>query len=60
MSTCFCKKTVKTGDFHFIDTYGNKKKYWEIPACWKVSVNGNQIQTWQVFCDSKKQLDSMK
>lgn len=39
---------------------GNKEKYWEFPACWKVIVNGNQIQTWQVFCDSKKQLDSMK
>jgi len=39
---------------------GIKEKYWEFPACWKVIVNGNQIQTWQVFCDSKKQLDSMK
>ena len=32
---------------------GIKEKYWEFPACWKVIVNGNQIQTWQVFCDSK-------
>lgn len=39
---------------------GNKEKYWEFPACWKVIVIGNKIQTWQVFCDSKKQLDSMK
>lgn len=39
---------------------GNKEKYWKFPACWKVIVNGNKIQTWQVFCDSKKQLDSMK
>lgn len=39
---------------------GNKEKYCEFPACWKVIIKGNQIQTWQVFCDSKKQLDSMK
>ena len=39
---------------------GNEEKYWELPACWKVIIKGNQIQTWQVFCDSKKQLDSMK
>lgn len=39
---------------------GNKEKYWEFPACWKVAVKDNQIQVWQVFCDSKKQLDSMK
>ena len=38
---------------------GNKEKYWEFPACWKVITSGTQIQTWQVFCDSKKQLDSM-
>ena len=38
---------------------GNKEKYWEFPACWKVIVTGNKIQSWQVFCDSKKQLDSM-
>lgn len=39
---------------------GNKDKYWEIPSCWNVIVKENQIQIWQVFCDSKKQLDSMK
>lgn len=39
---------------------GNKDKYWEIPACWKVVVKENQIQLWQVFCDAKKQLDSME
>lgn len=34
--------------FCFIDTYGNKE-------------NKEQMKTgWQVFCDSKKQLDSMK
>lgn len=39
---------------------GNKEKHWEFPACWKVIVKGKQIQIWQGFCDSKKQLDSMK
>ncbi|MGC6768296.1 nuclear transport factor 2 family protein [Enterococcus sp. LJL128] len=39
---------------------GNKSKSWYFPACWKVVVKNNQIQLWQVFCDSKKQLDSMK
>ena len=34
-------------------------KHWEIPAAWKVVVSGQQIRIWQVFCDSKKQLDSM-
>lgn len=39
---------------------GKKSRYWQIPACWKVAVKNNQIQRWQVFCDSKKQLDSMQ
>jgi hypothetical protein len=51
---------MMSDDFCFIDTYGNKEKYWKIPACWKVAVKDNRIQVWQVFCDSKKQLDSMK
>ena len=38
---------------------GEKDKYWEIPAAWKVIVSENWIENWQVFCDSKKQLDSM-
>ena len=39
---------------------GDRNKHWEFPACWKVIVSGSQVQLWQVFCDSKKQLDSMK
>ncbi|MCA5011625.1 MULTISPECIES: nuclear transport factor 2 family protein [unclassified Enterococcus] len=39
---------------------GNKSRFWNFPACWKVVVKDAQIQLWQVFCDSKKQLDSMK
>ncbi len=39
---------------------GKKDKNWEIPAVWKVVISGNQIKIWQVFCDSKKQLDSMQ
>ena len=38
---------------------GEKDKHWEIPAAWKVIVSIDQILLWQVFCDSKKQLDSM-
>nr|MBO1342227.1 nuclear transport factor 2 family protein [Enterococcus sp. 665A] len=38
---------------------GNPERYWEFPAAWKVVVNGQQIEVWQIFCDSKKQLDSM-
>ena len=39
---------------------GNKEKYWEFPAAWKVITKNKRIVLWQVFCDSKKQLDSMK
>jgi len=38
---------------------GKEDKHWEFPAVWKVVVYGQQIKIWQVFCDSKKQLDSM-
>lgn len=38
---------------------GERDKHWEIPAAWKIIISGNQIKIWQVFCDSKKQLDSM-
>lgn len=38
---------------------GMPDKRWEIPAAWKVVVEGQKIKVWQVFCDSKKQLDSM-
>ena len=38
---------------------GNPDKHWEFPAAWKVVVNNQQIEVWQIFCDSKKQLDSM-
>ncbi|MGL5436908.1 MAG: nuclear transport factor 2 family protein [Lachnospiraceae bacterium] len=38
---------------------GKPDKHWEFPAAWKVVVSGNQVAVWQVFCDSKKQLDSM-
>ena len=38
---------------------GDPHKYWQFPAAWKVVVKGEQILTWQVYCDSKKQLDSM-
>lgn len=57
---------IETNDFSIIigkasaSYQGNKDKYWEFPACWKAVVKNNQIQLWQVFCDSKKQLDSMK
>lgn len=39
---------------------GQADKHWAFPAAWKVVVEGQKIKTWQVFCDSKKQLDSMK
>lgn len=39
---------------------GQAEKYWAFPAAWRVVVDGQQIKSWQVFCDSKKQLDSMK
>ena len=38
---------------------GNQDKRWAFPAAWKVIVKREQIQLWQVFCDSKKQLDSL-
>lgn len=38
---------------------GNPEKHWQFPAAWKAVVSGAQIKTWQVYCDSKKQLDSM-
>lgn len=38
---------------------GKQNKHWRFPAAWKVVVSGKQIELWQVFCDSKKQLDSM-
>ena len=39
---------------------GKPENHWAFPAAWKVETKGQQIKTWQVFCDSKKQLDSMK
>lgn len=39
---------------------GKTDRHWEFPAAWKVAVQGEQVILWQVFCDSKKQLDSMK
>lgn len=39
---------------------GKQSRRWEFPACWKTVVKEEQVQLWQVFCDSKKQLDSMK
>lgn len=38
---------------------GQADKHWSFPAAWKVETTGQQIKTWQVFCDSKKQLDSL-
>lgn len=38
---------------------GNKDKYWEFPAAWKVVADDGKIKIWKVYCDSKKQLDSM-
>ena len=38
---------------------GKHDKSWTFPAAWKVIVAGEQIELWQVFCDSKKQLDSL-
>lgn len=38
---------------------GKKDRHWDFPAAWKVAVKQEQISLWQVFCDSKKQLDSM-
>ncbi|MBU5367764.1 nuclear transport factor 2 family protein [Enterococcus avium] len=41
--------------------FGKSDKHWKFPAALKVVIEqGQQIETWQVFCDSKKQLDSMK
>ena len=39
---------------------GQSERHWAFPAAWKVVVENEQILTWQVFCDSKKQLDSMQ
>lgn len=39
---------------------GQAEKQWAFPAAWKVVAADQQIKFWQVFCDSKKQLDSMK
>ena len=39
---------------------GDGSRHWEFPSCWKVVVKESRIQLWQVFCDSKKQLDSMQ
>lgn len=39
---------------------GQAEKQWAFPAAWKVVAADQQIKIWQVFCDSKKQLDSMK
>lgn len=39
---------------------GHSERHWPFPAAWKVVVENEQILTWQVFCDSKKQLDSMQ
>jgi len=38
---------------------GEKERYWIFPAAWKIIVEDGQVKLWQVFCDSKKQLDSM-
>ena len=38
---------------------GKRDKSWTFPAAWKVITSGEQIELWQVFCDSKKQLDSL-
>jgi len=43
-------------------TYQNKKdanntNYWRLPAAWRVVVNDNKIQQWQVYCDSKIPFD---
>lgn len=38
---------------------GKPERAWRLPAAWKVVVEGGQIKVWQVYCDSKKQLDAM-
>lgn len=38
---------------------GKEDRHWEFPAAWRVIVDSNHIKVWQVYCDSKKQLDSM-
>ena len=37
-----------------------ENKYWRIPASWRAVVQGDQLEIWQVYADSKHQLDSMK
>lgn len=38
---------------------GNKEpgNYFRIPAAWKVIIGNNKIELWQVYADTKKQLD---
>lgn len=38
---------------------GQTEKYWEFPTAWKVVEHDGKITHWQVFCDSKKKLDSI-
>lgn len=38
---------------------GNENRHWQFPAAWKIEIENNKIILWQVFCDSKMQLDSM-
>ena len=37
--------------------YNYLENYFRIPAAWKVTVENDKIKLWQVYADTKKQLD---
>jgi ketosteroid isomerase-like protein len=39
---------------------GNSDASWRIPAAWKAIVKDGRISLWQVFADTKAQLESMQ
>jgi len=44
------------GTFKGIKT-GSNENYWRLPAAWKIIAENGKIKLWQVYADTKIQLD---
>lgn len=45
-----------SGSFH-CSKLNDPENYFRIPAAWKATIVNNKIKLWQVYADTKKQLD---
>jgi ketosteroid isomerase-like protein len=36
------------------------ENFWHVPAAWRIIVNGEQIDLWQVYADTKKAFDIIR